>query len=252
MKTRVLSVALMALLAVPFSSLSPNEAQAAQASSPSRRNGAHYSAHAVDTPRQAPLRITQGELHGQVSAVSSPEAVLARVRSANNVPAEIAPKVTVQQSNVLNAATDGQSILITSALLERLTTDDERAFVLSHELSHMLLQHIAKTQTRRVGLSLLDALLVRRYAPQGSLLQMASELGIGLVDKRSSRTFEYQADDLGVKLMSNAGYNPRAALQVFDILKAGTPGSSTPEFLQDHPITDSRIRALVEKYKLSP
>src|SRR5262249_17238410 len=147
-----------------------------------------------------------------------------------------------------NAATDGQNLVITSALLERLTTDDERAFVISHELSHILLQHIGKTELRRVGLTLLDTYLVRRYTTQGSLAQLASELGIGLVDKRSSRGYEYQADDLGVKLMAQAGYNPQAAIRVFDILKAATPGNQTPEFLQDHPITDSRIRALVQKY----
>jgi predicted Zn-dependent protease len=185
-------------------------------------------------------------------ALSSPQAILNHLKTANEIPAEVAPAVKVSHSATLNAATDGQDIIITDGLLNRLKTDDERAFVLSHELSHVLLQHIAKTQTRRVGLSLLDALLLRRYAPEGSLLQVAASLGIGLVDKRSARTFEYQADDLGIKLMSRAGYDPRAALAVFSTLKAATPANRTPEFLQDHPITDSRIRALVEKYHLAP
>lgn len=192
------------------------------------------------------LRIAQAP-----AVLSSPQVILNRLKEANKVPADIAPSITVTQSNTMNAATDGKSLMITSALLDRLTTDDERAFVISHELGHVLLQHIAKTQVRRVGLSLLDSLLVRRYTAQGSIAQLASELGIGLVDKRSSRTYEYQADDLGVKLMAQAGYRPQAALDVFDILRANTPANGTPEFLQDHPITDSRIRALVEKYKLT-
>jgi predicted Zn-dependent protease len=180
------------------------------------------------------------------------QAILTRLKSANNVPGDISPVLKIDDSDQLNAYTDGENLVITTALLSRLTTDDQRAFVISHELSHILLQHIAKTQVRRVGLSLLDSLVVRRYAPQGSLVQLASELGIGLVDKRSSRSFELQADDLGVKLLSQSGYNPQAAIQVFDILKAATPTNHVPEFLQDHPISDSRIRALVQKYKLSP
>jgi Zn-dependent protease with chaperone function len=185
------------------------------------------------------------------AGVSSPQAILDRLKTDNNVPANIAPAIKVSNSNVLNAATDGQNLIITNTLLDRLTTDDERAFVISHELSHILLQHVAKTQARHVGLSLLDALLMQHTA-QGGLVQLASELGIGLVDKRSSRNYELQADDLGVKLMTRAGYNPQAAIAVFDILKANAPANRTPEFLQDHPITDSRIHALVAKYKLSP
>lgn len=185
------------------------------------------------------------------TALQSPQEILNRLKAANNVPAEISPALKVETSDTLNAATDGQNLLITSALLQRLTTNDQRAFVISHELGHILLQHIGKTQVRRIGLSLFDAFVVKRYTAQGSLAQLASELGIGLVDKRSSRGYEYQADDLGVKLMAQAGYNPQAAIQVFDILKAATPANRTPEFIQDHPITDSRIRALVQKYKLS-
>lgn len=185
------------------------------------------------------------------AALQSPQEILNRLKTENHVPAEISPMLKVENSDTLNAATDGQNLIITSGLLQRLNTNDQRAFVISHELGHILLQHIGKTQVRRIGLSLLDAFVVRRYTAQGSLAQLASELGIGLVDKRSSRGYEYQADDLGVKLMSKAGYNPQAAIQVFDILKAATPSNRTPEFLQDHPITDSRIRALVQKYKLS-
>lgn len=188
---------------------------------------------------------------GGPESVQSLQVILDRLLSANHVPAEIVPTLEVQRSSTLNAATDGKKLLITSGLLSRLNDDDERAFVISHELAHILLQHISKTQARRIGLSLLDMFIVRRYTAEGSIVQMASELGIGLVDKRSSRGFEYQADDLGVRLMRQAGYNPQAAIRVFDTLSRATAGNRTPEFLQDHPITESRIRALVQKYKLS-
>jgi Zn-dependent protease with chaperone function len=184
--------------------------------------------------------------------LQSPQAVLDILKSKNEVPADVAATIAVEKSNSLNAYTDGQKIVVTSSLLEKLTTNDERAFVISHELSHVLLSHIAKTQVRRVGLSLFDAFVVRRYVAQGSVLDWATQFGLGLVDKKSSRGYELQADDLGVRLMSQAGYDPEAAIRVFDILKANTPANQTPGFLLDHPITDDRIRALVQKYQLKP
>lgn len=204
---------------------------------------------------QGGRQLAQNQLEGQVkstspSALNSPEAILARLKQANNVPAEISPTLQIQHSSVLNAATDGKNLIITDTLLSKLNTNDERAFVISHELSHILLSHIAKTQIRRTGLSILDNLFLRRVG-QNSILGLASELGVNLVDLKYSRNYELQADDLGVKLMTQAGYNPQAAIQVFDILKANTPPNQTPAFLLDHPITDARIRALVQKYKLT-
>jgi len=182
--------------------------------------------------------------------LQSPQVILENLKSKNNVPAEVAATLSVENSNVLNSYTDGQKIVITSNLLNKLTTSDERAFVISHELSHVLLDHVGKTQLRRTGLSLFDALVIRRYVSQGSPMDLATRFGLGLVDLRSARGYEMQADDLGVRLMSQAGYNPEAAIQVFDILKANTPANKTPGFLLDHPITDERIRALAQKYKL--
>jgi predicted Zn-dependent protease len=183
--------------------------------------------------------------------LSSPASVLARIEAANQVPVGAVQGIQVIQSSDLNASTNGRTIEVTSALFDRLTTDDEQAFVISHELSHILLNHIQKTEFRRVGLSLLDSYFVQRYASQNPLAQMAGALGVSLADKRGSRTYEYQADDLGVQLMTKAGYDPRGALGVFRVLKAAAGNNRTPGFLMDHPITDDRIRALVNKYKLS-
>lgn len=180
----------------------------------------------------------------------SPQAILDDIKARNQVPANVAPKIRVEKSSVLNSYTDGQNIVVTSNLLDKLTTSDQRAFVISHELSHVLLSHVPKTELRRMGLSILDTFVVRHYVAQGSPLDLATQLGLNLFDKRSSRGFEYQADDLGVQLMTKAGYDPEAAIQVFDILKANTPANQVPGFLMDHPITDDRIHALVQKYKL--
>ncbi len=201
--------------------------------------------------RRPALQIAQ--IQAQIKTtptVSDPEVILKRLEIANQIPQEAWPLLKIERSNTLNASTDGKNLLITDSLMAKLRTDDERAFVISHELAHILLSHISKTQLRRTGLSLLDYLLERKVG-SNSLLATASRLGINLVDLKSSRGYEYQADDLGVQLMSKAGYNPQAAIQVFDILEANNPNGNTPGFLRSHPISRSRIEALVKKYKLS-
>lgn len=204
------------------------------------------------TPVNPPTGLQSGITHYAERAVlQTPKQILDELKQANGIPADLAPRITVQQSNTLNAATNGQDIVITSALLNQLKTNDQRAFVISHELSHITLNHIARTQIRRVGLSLLDTLLLRRYINQGSLGELAKNLGFTLYDKRSGRVYEYQADDVGIQLMNKAGYNPQGAIEVFKILEEATPGNRVPEFFQDHPITAARIEALVRKYKLS-
>lgn len=203
------------------------------------------------TPAVLPEKSGDTNLLAQANAtLSSPQAILDRLKTANKVPQNISPALEVERSDVLNASTNGQNLIITDSLLNKLKTDDERAFVISHELAHILLSHIGKTQIRRTGLSLLDQFLGRKFG-QNSLLTLASELGINLIDLKSSRGYEYQADDLGIKLMVNAGYDPQAALRVFEVLETASAGSGTPGFLRSHPLTKDRIRALVQKYKLS-
>jgi Zn-dependent protease with chaperone function len=59
----------------------------------------------------------------------------------------------IQDTNVVNAYTDGTKVIITSALWNKLKNDDARAFVLAHELGHITNHHIAKGIAKRVGLN---------------------------------------------------------------------------------------------------
>jgi predicted Zn-dependent protease len=197
------------------------------------------------------VQVAQIQGHVQTSStLNSPQAILDRLEAANQIPAEASPTLKIERSDTLNAATDGKNLIITDGLLNKLRTNDERAFVISHELAHILLSHIGKTQVRRTGLSLLNFFLSRKVG-ENSVIAMASRLGINLVDLKSSRGYEYQADDLGVQLMVKAGYNPQAAIQVFDILEANAPSRGQPGFLLSHPISRDRIEALVKKHKLT-
>ena len=235
-------------VAVPVSNTPPQASPTYYGNTPTISAGTVYQGQIRQAMPIRPVRISQYA----TQPLQLPQAILDNLKAKNEIPANVAQTISVEKSNVLNSYTDGQQIVITSNLLDKLTTNDERAFVISHELSHVLLSHVTKTEVRRVGLSLLDTYLIRRYVGQGTALDLATQFGLNMVDKKSSRGYEYQADDLGVRLMSQAGYDPEAAVKVFDILKANTPANQTPGFLMDHPITDDRIRVLIQKYQLKP
>jgi predicted Zn-dependent protease len=176
-----------------------------------------------------------------------PAMILNRVLAANGISPQVVNDVRIENSTALNAYTNGKDIVLSSALWRGLPSEDERAFVIAHEAAHIVLQHIQKTQVRRVGLSLFDRYLQTRVTQRAAALL---DVGLQLVDRRFSRDVEYQADDLGLQLMRKAAYNPNAALGVFRFLGQANQNGRTPEFLSTHPISQSRIRNLVNKYQL--
>jgi len=64
-----------------------------------------------------------------------------------------------------------------------------------------------------------------------------------------SRSHETQADEIGIKLMAIAGYNPDEAAELWKRMKANSGGQSQPQILSTHPSNDSRIANLT---KLAP
>jgi len=60
------------------------------------------------------------------------------------------------------------------------------------------------------------------------------------------RDDELQSDRLGVQLMAEAGYDPRAMIQVMEILAAASQGNQPPEFFSTHPNPDNRIERIQE------
>jgi predicted Zn-dependent protease len=157
-------------------------------------------------------------------------------------------------NHTINAfALPGGQVFITDALLGRLKTNGEIAGVLGHEVGHVVARHsaahIAKAQlTQR----LTGAAVIASYDPnnRNSYANAAFVMMIGqLVDLKFSRNDESQADNLGVKLMSQAGYDPRAMLGVMAVLKKASEGGSTPDFFSTHPSPDNREQLIQTEIK---
>ncbi|MDH4379704.1 MAG: M48 family metallopeptidase [Vampirovibrionales bacterium] len=179
------------------------------------------------------------------------EAILKRLLSANGIDPLKAPPFKITPENSLNAATDGKSIIFTEKLWNTLTTTDQRAFVIGHELAHIQRNHIPKTVGRQVGLSLLSravgSWLSKSPATVGTALaSQVTQASLALADIRFSRSNEYDADRAGLVLVRQAGFNPQGALETLTILERNN-SSTQPGFLRSHPLSRQRMEALVRE-----
>lgn len=186
------------------------------------------------------------------AAAADPEgeaaAILARLKGANQLnDAKFPSRVYFSNANQYNAGTDGRRILFTLKLWNALQDDDQRAFVLAHEVAHISLNHVPKSTARRVASSIFARLVGN--ATGNPLLATAGVWGIQLLDLKFERGDEFQADDLGIQMMKRAGYRPKAAVETLELLGRLNQGGPA-EFLRTHPLSTSRIRVLANKYSL--
>ena len=156
----------------------------------------------------------------------------------------------VISSKELNAwCMPGGKMAVYSGLLERLRlSDDELAAVMGHEIAHALREHGREKAGQAAGVGFaatVGGALVGSYfgidpdIGQG-VLGMAGELAFM---RPNSRGMEQEADRIGVELAARAGYDPHAAISLWEKM-AQSSGSGTPQWLSTHPSHESRMADL--------
>lgn len=146
-------------------------------------------------------------------------------------------------------ALPGGQLFITAALFDRLQTEGQLAGVMAHEIGHVLARHAAEQiaeQNLMQGLS--GAAVIAAYDPQNpnsglTARQMSALIG-NLVTLKYGRDDELQSDQLGVRMMAEAGYDPRAMVTVMEILASSGGPRNQPEFFSTHPNPDNRVERI--------
>lgn len=144
-------------------------------------------------------------------------------------------------------ALPGGQLFITVGLYNRLQSEGQLAGVLAHEIGHAVARHSAQQIARQqLTQGLTGAVIIASYDPENpnsaATGQMALVVG-QLLTMRYSREHELESDRLGVRFMSQAGYDPRMLIDVMRIL-AEAGGASPPEFFSTHPNPENRIQAI--------
>ncbi len=145
-------------------------------------------------------------------------------------------------------ALPGGQVFMTAALYQALETEGQLAGVLAHEIGHVVARHaaeqIAKSQLVE-GIS--GAAAVAAYDPNNpssiEAARMAQLVG-QMVTLKYSRADELQSDQLSVRFMADAGYDPRTMIRVMQILEATSTGQAPPEFFSSHPNPENRIQQI--------
>jgi metalloendopeptidase OMA1, mitochondrial len=138
-------------------------------------------------------------------------------------------------------ALPGGKIGVHTGLFRVTQNADQLAAVIAHEVAHVTARHSAERMTREMGIG---AILVGVGAATdpgtADVLAQAATLGVILP---FSRTQEREADEIGLIYMAMAGYDPRAAIEVWRNFER-LNGERPPEFLSTHPSPPNRIERL--------
>ncbi len=153
-------------------------------------------------------------------------------------------------------ALPGGQIFITLGLLNKLQTEAQLAGVLAHETGHVIQRHSAQQMAKgQLGQILVMATGVGASDPSHPYRGQQAAVIASVVNQvsqlRYSRNDELEADQWGLQLMSEAGYTPKAMLEVMDILEKSVPGGHQPEMLLTHPYPEHRrqhIKEYLEKH----
>ena len=134
----------------------------------------------------------------------------------------------------------GKMAIYTGIVHKLKLTDDEIAQIMGHEIAHALLGHGRERMSRAIAMQSgmqLGSIVAGRDL---SILAPVADIALTLPHSRAS---ESEADRYGVELAARAGFDPRAAVRLWEKMAAAS-GDGPPQFLSTHPPAGNRIQAL--------
>ncbi len=158
----------------------------------------------------------------------------------------------VIKEDVYNAfAGPAGHVFINSGLFIAMTSEDELAGIISHEISHVICRHISQQyeRSKTIGMATLAGVIAGVFLGAGGAATTASALAIGSIAAGEtmalaySREHEMQADQIGLRYMTLAGYNGKGLLTILKKIrgKQWFGSEQIPDYLTTHPAVEDRI-----------
>jgi beta-barrel assembly-enhancing protease len=161
-----------------------------------------------------------------------------------NSDAKVPFTIKVVDSDVINAmALPGGFFYVNSGLILAADNEAELAGVMAHEIAHVAARHTTRQLTRYQFINYASLPLIFVGGGIGLAAREAAGIGIPMTFLKFSRSFEAEADYLGIQYMYKAGYDPNEFVNFFEKIQAQEkkkPGSVAKVFT-DHPQTPDRI-----------
>jgi predicted Zn-dependent protease len=151
----------------------------------------------------------------------------------------------IDEAETVNAwAMAGGKMALYTGLVKKIKpSDDELAQVLGHEIAHALAKHSAEKMSVAMASSVGVIAVGAASDSKGLALSGAALAAALAIQKPNSRAAESEADRIGIELAAKAGYDPNAAVTLWQKM-ANVGGKGPPEFLSTHPSPTNREKTL--------
>jgi Zn-dependent protease with chaperone function len=151
----------------------------------------------------------------------------------------------VNSSDINAFALPGGFIYVNRGILEAADNEAQVAGVIAHEIGHVVMRHgthrASQAQVAQLPLAVLGGVFGQSGSATAQLAQLGIGLGLNSILLKNSRGAESQSDDIGTYMLHEAGYDPHAMAQFFDIIGKKYP-QRTVQFFSDHPNPENRVK----------
>lgn len=198
---------------------------------------------AAEAEKQFPL-LRDGEVGSYIESVGQ--------RLVASIPPEFQHPEFRYYFKVINArdinafALPGGPMYVYRGMIEAASTEGEMAGVMAHELSHVALRHGTAQATKAQKYSILAGIAgIAGTVLGGPGVGQLAQAPFAVYFLKYSREYETEADLLGARIMSRAGYDPRDLANMFRKIEA--QGGGGGGFLSDHPSPANRYARITQE-----
>jgi Zn-dependent protease with chaperone function len=171
----------------------------------------------------------------------------------NNNPEYVWTFKVINSSDINAFALPGGYIYVNRGAIEAAEDEAQIAGVMAHESGHVVMRHgtheASQALLAQAPLAILGGILGQSGSLTAQLAEMGLGLGVNSILLKNSRSAESQADEVGTYILYQAGYDPHAMAQFFEIMQKKYP-QKTIQFFSDHPILENRFTSVEREIPL--